>query len=261
MPYSFYECLFYFFLYAFLGWITEVIYAACCKGRFINRGFLLGPWCPIYGCGVVLVLCILEPLRQKPLLAFVLAVLITSALELLVGFVSEKIFHERLWDYSHRFLNIGGYICLRFSLLWGVACLAVVYGLQPLLALLVGVMPEVLGRLLLLALSVVMLTDLVATLSQSLRLEKRLRAFEEASRLLEEVSDAIGQGVSDTSLRVKESVAASERYRRLTDRKNIIHEHLFQAFERLKGGRYGAAYLKLSEARAKRTEEKESGKK
>lgn len=264
MPYSFYDSLFYFFIYAFLGWITEVIYAAFRKGKFVNRGFLLGPVCPIYGFGVVLVLSMLEPLRAYPGSVFVLAVLITSALELLVGVVSEKVFHERLWDYSHRFLNIGGYICLLFSLIWGVACMGVFYFVHPLIGKMVSLLPRVIGIILLALFSAMILSDMVVTLSQSLRLEKRMKAFEEVSRGLEEMSDRIGKNVSDGAIHLREKLsesdALSRKYRALVEKKNVVHEHLFRSFDRLKNGRYGESYRRLSEARKQRKEEKKKEK-
>ena len=114
-----YLTLWIFFVYAFLGWCTEVGYAALRTGRFVNRGFLNGPVCPIYGFGMVIVLFTLEPLAENILLLFLGSVVLTSALEWITGLVLEKLFHQRWWDYSDEPFNVGGYICLRFSLMWG----------------------------------------------------------------------------------------------------------------------------------------------
>ena len=84
-----YHILWIFFIYAFLGWCTEVSYAATKTGRFVNRGFLNGPWCPIYGLGVVIVLAFLDPLKNNLLLLFLGSVVLTSALEWLTGFLLE----------------------------------------------------------------------------------------------------------------------------------------------------------------------------
>ena len=108
-----YRYLWSFFAYAFLGWCMEVSFAALTSGRFVNRGFLNGPVCPIYGCGAVIVLFCLEPLKDHLFWLFVGSVILTSALEWLTGFVLEKIFHERWWDYSDMPFNLGGYICPR----------------------------------------------------------------------------------------------------------------------------------------------------
>ena len=94
----FYHLLWFFFVYAFLGWCAEVGYAATKTGKFVNRGFLNGPWCPVYGFGVVIVLGCLAPLSGNLPLLFLGSVALTSALEWLTGFVLEKLFHQRWWD-------------------------------------------------------------------------------------------------------------------------------------------------------------------
>ena len=90
-----YEIAWYFFIYAFLGWCTEVSFFAVKKGKFVNRGFLNGPVCPVYGFGLVAVIAALTPLKDNLLLLFLGSVLITSALEFLTGWALEKIFHTR----------------------------------------------------------------------------------------------------------------------------------------------------------------------
>ena len=101
-----YPLLWLFFIYAFLGWCTEVSYAALKSGRFVNRGFLNGPVCPVYGFGMVIVLWVLEPLRGNLLLLFLGSVALTSLLEWLTGFALERLFHQRWWDYSQEPFNL-----------------------------------------------------------------------------------------------------------------------------------------------------------
>ncbi len=136
--FSLYQLFIYFFLYSFLGWCSEVIFATLKTGKFVNRGFLNGPVCPIYGTGVVLLLLCLMPLKKYPWAVFFVSVILCSALEFLTGFVLEKIFHKKWWDYSNRKFNIGGFICPEMSLLWGIAAIAVLYGIQPTFAALLG---------------------------------------------------------------------------------------------------------------------------
>lgn len=92
--FSLYQLFIYFFLYSFLGWCSEVIFATLKTGKFVNRGFLNGPVCPIYGTGVVLLLLCLMPLKKYPWAVFFVSVILCSALEFLTGFVLEKIFHK-----------------------------------------------------------------------------------------------------------------------------------------------------------------------
>ena len=144
-----YRFLWIFFIYAFLGWCTEVSYAALVTGRFVNRGFLNGPVCPVYGFGVVIVLTCLTPLANNLPLLFLGSVVLTSALEWLTGFVLEKLFHQRWWDYSDQPFNLSGYVCLRFSIAWGFACLFVVKLLHPTVLLFIRLIPKTLGLALL----------------------------------------------------------------------------------------------------------------
>lgn len=94
MPQNFYELVWIFIIYAFIGWCTEVSYAALDQGIFVNRGFLNGPYCPIYGCGVVIVVAALTPLKDNLLILFAGSFLLTSILEYITGFILEKVFHN-----------------------------------------------------------------------------------------------------------------------------------------------------------------------
>ncbi len=142
VPYSWFQILWYFYIYGFLGWCSEVAFAAVAHGKFVNRGFVNGPICSIYGFGVMSVLLVLGPLKSSLWLLFGGSVLFTSAIEYLTGWVLEKVFHDKWWDYSKRPLNIKGYVCLEFSVLWGLACVFVVDVFQPLVAKVVDLIPK-----------------------------------------------------------------------------------------------------------------------
>ena len=189
-----------FFVYAFLGWCTEVSYAALVSGRFVNRGFLNGPWCPVYGFGVVIVLAGLEPLRSNLLLLFVGSVALTSALEWLTGFVLEKLFHQRWWDYSDQPFNLGGYICLRFSIAWGLACLFVVEILQPTVAFLIRLIPHEVGLVILVVLCVGMCVDLTATVSTITKMNRQLSQVDELAARIRTMSNQLGEQLADRVL-------------------------------------------------------------
>ena len=135
----------FFLIYSFLGWSAEVIFFTVTRGRFVNRGFLNGPVCPIYGFGVILVVFCLTPLKDNLLLLFFGSVFLTSALEFLTGLVLELLFHEKWWDYSKEPFNIKGYICVRMSLLWGFACLLIVHVFHPLVEKFVNWIPLPVG--------------------------------------------------------------------------------------------------------------------
>lgn len=199
-----YQTLFIFFTYAILGWCLEVAFHALVTGKFINRGFLNGPWCPVYGFGASAVLACLLPLRGSVPLLFLGSLLVTSALEWLTGFVLEQLFHQRWWDYSDEPFNLNGYICLRFSLAWGLACLLVVDFIHPTVLWLIARLPHALGVVLLGVLLAAILLDLTATVRTIAKLNRRLRQIDEAAAQLHAISDEIGGNIADRVLEAAE---------------------------------------------------------
>ncbi len=195
-----------FFVYAVLGWCTEVAYAAVCTGKFVNRGFLNGPACPIYGFGAVLIVLLLTPVQDNVPLLFLGAVVVTSALEYGTGYVLEKIFHERWWDYSDLPFNLSGYVCLKFSLLWGLACLLVMKMLHPTILLFIGLVPTMLLRVLLALSAAVVGTDLFVTVVGIQRMRRRLRLLGRLAEELHELSDDVGRSISDNVLAAMDAV-------------------------------------------------------
>ncbi len=204
-----YEALWYFFLYAFFGWCCEVCFAAAKDGVFVNRGFLNGPVCPIYGVGVTLVVLCLTPVRDNVLYLFIGSVLLTSALEWVTGFVLERVFHQKWWDYSDMPGNLNGYICPLFSLLWGLACLLVMRVFHPMIAKLVGWIPHTLGIVLLCVFGAVFVADVVVTVLTMTKLNAKLRRLDELARNIKSISDSIGGNLADQTLAIEEKVSRS----------------------------------------------------
>ena len=108
-----------FVLYSFIGWMYESILCSVAGKKLVNRGFLNGPVCPVYGTGAVAVVFVLSPLKDEPLALFLTSALLTTSLEYLTSWAMEKLFHARWWDYSKRFLNIHGRVCLRGFVAFG----------------------------------------------------------------------------------------------------------------------------------------------
>ncbi|HNW85860.1 MAG TPA: hypothetical protein PKJ47_02830 [Candidatus Limiplasma sp.] len=195
--------LWYFYLYAFVGWCAEVAFAAVKNGRFVNRGFLNGPVCPIYGVGLVAVLWALSPFQHNLLALYLGAVVLTTGIEWATGFFMEKLFHQRWWDYSRMPLNIGGYVCLLFSLVWGVACVFIVEVLHPLVARLVLMLPQPWSVLLLAVFSATLLADVCVTVATVTRLNRRLSQIDDVAAAIRAVSDRLGNTLADGALALK----------------------------------------------------------
>lgn len=136
-----YNVFLYFLTYSFFGWIIETIYMSVYHGHMVKRGFLLGPLCVVYGFASLSVVNILKYIKKHPVLLFIFATLLTSAVELFAGMLLDKAVHMRLWDYSSEFANYKGLICLQNSLLWGVLSLLLVYVFHPSLTKFAVTMP------------------------------------------------------------------------------------------------------------------------
>ncbi len=202
MDHSVYDVLFLFIIYAFMGWCVEVVFHAVVKGKFINRGFQIGPICPIYGFGALSVILFLEPLKAYWGLFFAASVAFTTLIEFIAGFLLEKLFHEKWWDYSNEPFNIKGYICPRFSLMWGFACVIVVYVVHPTVMAFVGLIPKTLGIALLAAFYSAFAADLAVTLINVMHIRSSLKAIAEIEGSLERLSVSIGTNLSDSTLAI-----------------------------------------------------------
>ena len=125
------EYITYIFIYAFLGWIMETIYAFVIHGHFVKRGFLFGPICPIYGFGAVILLFITKKMYQKPFQKFLIATITFTVFEYIVSLVLEMVFGLRWWDYTNDILNIQGRVSLLYSVCWGIIGVIVLEKLHP----------------------------------------------------------------------------------------------------------------------------------
>lgn len=122
-----------FMFYSILGWLMEVTLTFVRNKKFVNRGFLIGPYCPIYGSGVLLIMFILKRYLDRPLGLFCMAVIICSILEYLTSYFMEKIFKARWWDYSNKKFNINGRICLEYAMFFGVGGTIIMYFINPMI--------------------------------------------------------------------------------------------------------------------------------
>ena len=141
---GFSDLVLFFLIYSFSGWLMETIFASICERKLINRGFLTGFFCPIYGFGAILIVqsskwvtVVFEDYSTSLLMSILFSILLVTALEYITGFFLEKIFNCKWWDYSDKAVNLHGYICLQYSLLWGFLAFLLVQLAHPAISKLV----------------------------------------------------------------------------------------------------------------------------
>lgn len=251
-----------FFLYGFFGWVLEVAFFGVTERQFVNRGFLNGPICPIYGVGGTVVVLCLTPLKGNFVLLFIGSVLITSVLELLTGYVLEKIYHIRWWDYSDKKFNIGGYICLRFSLYWGIACTALMYFIHPMLYdIVIWKLGSGIKLAVIIPLAAGLAADIAATVNTLRHLNLRIEKIDSMGKRMRELSDNIGKLVyekTEAAVQKGEELAADERIIELRENMKEQQER-FEKEKRERRSRYEAekqARIARLEAERKELDEK-----
>lgn len=156
-----YELLWMFLIYSFLGWVLETVIAIIRQKKFVNRGLINGPFCIIYGIGAVLISASLQELNGMWLFFF--ATIYATVIEWIAGHLIQKVYHERWWDYSNIKFNLDGYICLPFSLLWGVFGYIIVKWGNTLLFDLYKLLPPLLLHILVLAITTALCVDMLAS--------------------------------------------------------------------------------------------------
>lgn len=200
MVFSFYEICWFFFIYSFAGWCAEVCLAAINRKKFINRGVVNGPLCPIYGTGAALFTIFLPELKGDLFFLFLGGMILASFIEFTTGALLEKLFHRKWWDYSGIRFNFEGYICLRYSVLWGIFAVLLILFVNPFLATLIALLPKALGVVLLWGLSFCLFLDALGTALTIRGTQKNmgdaLKGMEEAAKLSRLLENAITRRIS-----------------------------------------------------------------
>jgi uncharacterized membrane protein len=184
--------------YSLLGWVAEVIYVFARTQHLQNRGFLTGPFLPIYGIGAVLLILFVEPYVTNPFLVFVASVAVTSALEYLGSLTLDKLFHVTLWDYHGRPFNLNGRICLQNSLAFGVLALLLIYVIHPVLKVWLTDLPEAAA----ISLASLLLGILLVDLANS------VRSLAKARPVLDRLEGTLAEVHSEIETRAKEAEVA-----------------------------------------------------
>ena len=221
-----------FFTYAVLGWIMEVTLKLISEKRFINRGFLIGPYCPIYGYGVLLITILLKKYQEDIVATFIFSILICGTLEYFTSYFMEKIFHARWWDYSQRKFNINGRICLETLIPFGIMGCLIIYITNPVLLKLIGKIPAIPLHILSAVLFICYLVDNI-------------------------ISGKIVSNLKEISSNVKDNTEEiSQKVKNIISKKSVLHRRLVQAFPNIKPKVDLKEWISKGEERIKEIKEK-----
>ncbi len=190
-----------FFIFSILGYFSEIIYCYIMDGKIVNRGFLYGPYCPIYGVGAVFILFLLKDYLRDPIVLFVFSMIICSAIEYIASYIMEKLFNNKWWDYSNKKYNINGRVCLFNSVLFGLGGLVSVYFLFPLINRFLKLINNTLLEYLAVIFLILFIIDLIITISQINKFNKQLAIINKIKNDMKIKIPAIVQSKINKSLK------------------------------------------------------------
>lgn len=222
-----------FVLYSVAGWVYESALCSASEKRFVNRGFLNGPYCPIYGSGAVLDILVLGDV-EDPVVLFFAAALLTGVLEYLTSWGMEKLFHARWWDYSERRFNIKGRVCLRGAIAFSSFSLVLLKVVHPVVAAYTMLLPPTVRSVAALVLFAVMLTDAVFTITK----------FSEFNDILRGLGDELDGRVQTAKSRLDQAGAS---WRAHLSRANSQIRRMLRSFPRLRSTKYDQSLDRLRE--------------
>lgn len=216
--------------YSIIGWIYESILCSVIEKRFVNRGFLNGPYCPIYGFGAILDILILGKI-QDPVLLFIFSAVLTCTLEYITSYLMEKLFHARWWDYSNRKFNINGRVCLIGAFVFGTLSLLLIKIVHPLILQLIGMMSDTVFHIIVISLAVIFITDNVITIAGFCHFDKKLHKISEE---LKQHRDKLTESIKAKTNNIQIPNSISEIQENLAKKFNFQEKRMLKAFPKFK---------------------------
>lgn len=197
MEYTRYQLLWLFVFYSLAGWGIEVCAAAVKRRRFVNVGYLNGPVCPIYGVSAVAFSVLLTELRSSFFFLFLGGMVVASFNEYVIGYILERIFHRKWWDYSGRRFQVNGYICLENALLWGLGAILILNVFNPMLLKVLPLIPAFIGKILLWVFFAVFFLDAAGSSAAVFQMHRRLsRMALSVSADMRRLSNSLGGAIT-----------------------------------------------------------------
>lgn len=201
--YTLIQWLFFFYFYCFFGWVFESTYVSIRKRRFVNRGFMRGPFLPIYGSGGIMMLVVSMPFQDNVILTYIAGCIGATLLELVTGIAMEALFKVRYWDYSDQKFNYKGHICLSSTIAWGFLTILMTEFLHKGVERVVFALPQVLVTVGTVIISCWMLVDMTLSVKAALDLRDLLIALEKAKEEMERIQKRLDVIVAVTNDRIE----------------------------------------------------------
>lgn len=231
--YSIMQWVLFFYIYSFLGWIWETLYVSVGSGRWVNRGFMHGPFLPIYGFGFTGMVFATIPFQGNYLYEFVIGIIGATIMEYITGYVMEKLFHLRYWDYSDNRFNLNGYICLKASLCWGVFAIIGPEILHSRVEKLVMAMPFACLQIVVLLLTAYVAADFSESFREALDFKEILMNLTQSNRELAKIERrvAVLSEFVNGELKEKSEAGLKKINSTLTDSMQICHKKAEELIE------------------------------
>lgn len=218
-----------FFTYSIAGWLMEVIriFLNPKYGRFVNRGFLIGPYLPIYGSGIVAITLFLGKYSNDIPALFLLSIVLCGIIEYLTSFVMEKLFNARWWDYTDRRFNINGRVCLENLIPFGLGGTIILHWINPFIVNLFDKIPSLPKNIITYSLIGIITIDYIVSLSIMAKFKKSANEIDlsEADDT-ENISKYVKEAAEDAAMQFESNVRKETRKRRLKNQRKILHVRL-----------------------------------
>ena len=236
-----------FIVYSVIGWAYESLLCSIVERKLINRGFLNGPYCPIYGFGALLDIICLGSFSD-PLEIFLLGALLNCTLEYWTSFIMEKLFNARWWDYSDKKFNINGRVCLIGAIVFGLFCVLLIKVINPVVIAYINAMPKLILNIVVILFLIGYAIDNIITFSAAAKFEDKLRELKE---VLEEKRESVVKTVSsyreEAIEKIKSYVPETPIYKAFTKALSMQNKRIIKAFPRLKSIKYNDVLAELRE--------------
>lgn len=200
-----------FIIYSFLGWLMEVLLVSFQQRKITARGFLIGPWCPIYGFGALFVTLLLKKYYEDPIVLFIMSFLLGTILEYITSYLMEKIFKARWWDYTNHKFHINGRVSLTTSLGFGLLGVILVYVFNPFFLKIISNIPNILFNTVMIIILLIFVSDVIISFKIITNIKKENFAN------IKDITEI-----------------ANEEFKKVLKNKSLFNKRLLNAFPHLK---------------------------